>query len=120
MVHVVPEHVIPLPVHPANTSAGELGVAVKTTEVPLSKLAEHVVPQLMPSGALVTEPDPAPARNTVNREVAGMKLALTTLAVSSVTVQLPTPLQPAPLHPANTEAGEDDGVAVNVTVAPDV
>jgi hypothetical protein len=42
------------------------GVAVRVTAVPLLNDAEHVVPQLIPAGALVTVPDPAPARLTVS------------------------------------------------------
>lgn len=63
-VHVpVPEQ--PPPLHPPNTEAEEDGVAVNTTAEPLSKLAEQVAPQLIPTGELVTEPDPAPASVTV-------------------------------------------------------
>jgi hypothetical protein len=42
------------------------GVAVRATAVPLLNDAEQVVPQLMPAGALVMVPDPAPARLTVS------------------------------------------------------
>jgi hypothetical protein len=50
----------PLTVEPA------LGVAVSVTVVFLVKLAEQVVPQLIPSGLLVTVPLPVPALTTVN------------------------------------------------------
>lgn len=117
IVHVpVPEQA---PVHPAKTDAAEAGVAVRVTEVPLMKLAEHMEPQLMPAGALATEPDPDPASVTLIGNWAGMKFALTACAEVKVTVHVPTPEQPPPLQPANTEAAEL-GVAVNVTLAPDV
>ena len=38
------------------------GAAVRVTDVPLLKLAEHVLPQLIPAGLLVTVPVPVPAR----------------------------------------------------------
>ena len=42
------------------------GVAVKVTAVPLANGAVHVGPQVIPTGALVTLPLPAPLRFTVN------------------------------------------------------
>jgi hypothetical protein len=48
------------PLQPANTDPAA-GVAVMVTDVPELNAAEHVAPQLMPTGALVTVPDPAPA-----------------------------------------------------------
>jgi hypothetical protein len=36
-------------------------VAVNVIEVPLAKLAEHVAPQLIPAGVLLTVPAPVPA-----------------------------------------------------------
>ena len=41
-----------------------VGVAVSATAVPLANEAEHVMPQAIPAGALVTLP--APLRFTVN------------------------------------------------------
>jgi len=58
-VHVpVPEQ--PPPLQPVNVEPAA-GVAVNVTRVPLVNAAEHVVPQEMPVGALVTVPLPAPA-----------------------------------------------------------
>ena len=54
----------PVPLHPAKVEP-DAGVAVKGTTVSLLKLAEHVVPQLMPAGELVTVPLPVPALTTV-------------------------------------------------------
>jgi len=53
----------PLKVEPA------AGAAVSVTAVPLVKLAEHVAPQVIPVGALVTVPLPVPAAVTVRVKV---------------------------------------------------
>jgi hypothetical protein len=58
----VPEH--PPPLHPANNEA-EFADAVRVTAVPLLKESEHVEPQLIPVGELVTVPPPVPASVTV-------------------------------------------------------
>ena len=52
------------PDHPPNVLPG-LGVAVSVIDVPVSKLALHVEPQLMPEGLLVTAPAPVPEFCTV-------------------------------------------------------
>ena len=95
----------------------ESGVAVKLTTVPLAKLAEHVGPQEIPEGVLVTVPVPAPLLATVRVKGPGfaVKFALTDFAASMVTLQAPVPLQ-EPLHPANVEP--ESGVAVKFTAAP--
>ena len=49
----VPEQ--PPPLQPVKVEPAA-GVAVRVTVVPLAKLAEQVAPQVMPAGALVTEP----------------------------------------------------------------
>jgi hypothetical protein len=59
----VPEQ--PPPLQPVKVEPGA-GAAVKVTAVPLANAAEHVVPQEMPVGALVTVPVPVPALETVN------------------------------------------------------
>jgi len=57
-MHVlVPEQ--PPPDQPPNVEP-VLGVAVSVTAVPLAKFAEHVVPQVMPVGELLTDPVPVP------------------------------------------------------------
>ena len=52
----VPEHA---PVQPAKVEP-EAGVAVRVNAVPRVTDCEHVVPQLMPLGVLVTVPEPEP------------------------------------------------------------
>jgi hypothetical protein len=44
-------------------------VAVKVTAAPLLKVAEQVLPQLMPAGLLVMVPLPVPAFATVRLKV---------------------------------------------------
>src|SRR5207245_8647568 len=58
----VPEH--PPPLQPVKVEPAA-GAAVSVTTVPLVKLAEHVGPQVIPAGALVTVPLPVPAWVTV-------------------------------------------------------
>ena len=95
----------------------ESGVAVKLTTVPLAKLAEHVVPQEIPEGVLVTVPVPAPLLATVRVKGPGfaVKFALTDFAASMVTLQAPVPLQASP-QPANVKP--ESGVAVKLTTVP--
>ena len=45
------------------------GVAVRVTEVPVVKLAEQVLPQLMSEGELVTVPAPLPALVTAKSKL---------------------------------------------------
>ena len=53
----------PVPLQPAKVEPAE-AVAIKVTRVPLLKVAEQVLPQLMPVGVLVTVPlAPATARD---------------------------------------------------------
>ena len=58
----VPEQAAP--VQPVNVEP-DAAVAVKVTTVLLGKAAEHVDPQLMPAGLLVTVPAPPPVLFTV-------------------------------------------------------
>jgi hypothetical protein len=63
MVQVpVPEHA---PVQPVNLEVPDCD-AVSVTLCPAAYLAEHVLPQLIPDGALVTVPEPVPAFTTVS------------------------------------------------------
>jgi hypothetical protein len=102
------------PLQPVKVAPAE-GVAVRVTAVPLLNDAEHVVPQLIPAGALVTVPDPAPARLTVSAKDCRAKVAVTELAEFIVTVHVPVPVQ-APLQPMKVAPAE--GVAVRVTAVP--
>jgi len=70
----VPEHA---PLQPVNVDPAA-GLSVSTT-VPLND-AEQVVPQLIPAGALVTVPVPAPANVTVSGYVVRSKVAVTDCA----------------------------------------
>jgi hypothetical protein len=66
-VHV-PVPVQPPPLQPLNV-APAAGAAVKVTAVPLANPAEHVAPQEMPAGLLVTVPLPVPVFETVSVKV---------------------------------------------------
>lgn len=102
MVHVpAPEH--PPPLQPAKTEAAEVGDAVSVTSVFCRKLAEHVAPQLMPAGELVTVPLPVPVLEMVRAKVGvGENVAVTAVAEVPIrTEQVPVPEQPAPLQPVN-------------------
>jgi hypothetical protein len=93
-----------------------VGAAVRVTVLPLAKLAEHVAPQLIPAGELLTVPLPVPALVTVSEKVVeALKVAVTVVAAFSVTVHVPVPEQ-GPLQPAKVEPAA--GVAVRATTAP--
>src|SRR5436309_2706383 len=110
----------PVPVHPPPLQPLKVepaaGVAVTVTAVPLGKLAEHVAPQVIPAGELVTVPLPVPALLTVSATVGRAKVAVTVVAALRVTVQAPVPEHPPPLQPVKVEPAA--GVAVNVTAVP--
>ena len=59
----------PVPLQPAKVEP-DAGVAVRVTTVPLLKLAEQALPQLMPAGELVTVPLPVPVEDIVRLNVA--------------------------------------------------
>jgi hypothetical protein len=115
MVHV------PVPVHPAPLQPEKMdpvtGVAVKITVVPELKPYEHVEPQLIPAGLLVTIPLPVPDLLTVSMIVCRPKFAVTEVAAVMLTVQVPAPVQPAPLQPVKIDPGA--ARAVNVTAVLD-
>jgi len=54
----------------------EPGVAVRRIAAPAPKLAVHVVGQVMPTGELVTNPDPVPPRFTVRAAVVPGQMTL--------------------------------------------
>src|SRR5881296_3542383 len=109
----VPEQ--PPPLQPVKVEPAA-GVAVKVTAVPPANAAEHVGPQEMPAGALVTVPVPVPLGLTVSVKVCTAKVAVTVVAALRVTVQVPVPEQPPPLQPVKVEPAT--GAAVNVTAVP--
>ncbi len=101
------------PLQPVNTDPAA-GVAARLTTVPELYWAEHVAPQLIPAGELVTVPVPVPPGVTVKVN-SGAKVAVTTIAEFTVTVQVPVPVQ-APPQPVKTEPAA--ATAVSVTVVP--
>ena len=55
----------PPPLQPVKTDPAA-GTAVSVTTVPLTKVAEQFVPQVIPDGVLVTVPEPLPALTTAS------------------------------------------------------
>jgi hypothetical protein len=101
------------PLQPVNVEP-VAGVAVSVTLVPSSYPFEHVAPQLIVPGELVTVPDPVPAFVTVRvRWITNVAVAA--LFALIVSVHVPVPLQ-SPLQPLNLEP--EAGVAVSVTLVP--
>jgi len=93
-VHV-PVPVQPPPLQPLNVDPAA-GVAVNVTAEPPANAAEHVAPQEMPAGLLVTVPPPVPVFETVSVKVdvrVTVKLAVAMFAAASraVTVSTFTP-----------------------------
>jgi hypothetical protein len=93
-------------------------VAVNTITVPLAKPNEHVGPQLIPVGLLVTVPVPVPALFTVKvtLDPVVLNVAVTASAALIVTEQVLVPVHPAPLHPANVDPLA--AAAVSITTCP--
>ena len=71
------------PDHPAKTDRAS-GWAVRETTAPWANAAEHVLPQSMPAGLLVTVPEPGPCRDTFRGKVSG-GAAVTDTGVEQVT-----------------------------------
>ncbi|HSR97549.1 MAG TPA: hypothetical protein VLM79_10885, partial [Kofleriaceae bacterium] len=76
-------------------------------------IAEHVVPQLIPAGLEVIEPEPGPSCVTVSVNRWSVNVAVTAVAAVIVVVQGAVPVQPPPDHPVNVESA--DVAAVSVT-----
>src|ERR1700755_2283883 len=109
---------VPIPVHgpdhPANVVPGS-GAGVKTTAVPLRKVAVQRPGQSIPAGVLTILPGVVPVLSTVS-EAPAVKIAVTDAAAFREMVQVaPLPLQ-APDHPTNMEPGL--GAAFSVTDVP--
>lgn len=109
---IVNEHT-PVPVQvpppqPVNTNPAA-GVGVNVIADPELKFAEHVAPQLIPAGLLLTVPEPDTV--TLTGLGAGAKFAPTDNAEFIVTAQAPVPEQ-APDQPVNTDPAAGDSVTV--------
>jgi hypothetical protein len=63
----------PVPLQPAKTDPAA-GMAFKVTMTPLLTVVEQVVPQLIPTGELVTVPLPVPALLSMSVKVEGVEL----------------------------------------------
>ncbi len=73
---IVTEPVLqPVPLQPAKVEP-DAGVAVKVTTVPLVKVDEQVVPQVIAAGELVTVPPPVPASITERLKLCTVVLAI--------------------------------------------
>jgi hypothetical protein len=108
----VPEQAVS-PDQPSNRLPGD-GIADRVTTVPWSKPAEHVEPQSIPAGVLVTVPAPLPAFVTLRT---GVNVAVRKWFWSIVSVQGPVPEQAgSPDQPSNRLLGS--AVAVSVTWLP--
>ena len=102
------------PDQPANVDPTS-AAAVSVTVAPLPKLAEQVVPQLIPAGLDVTVPLPVPARDTVTVKARCVNVAVTDAAADMLTWHVPVPEQ-APDQPA--KADPTSATAVSVTIVP--
>lgn len=104
------------PLQPANLLPAA-GAAVNFTEVPELKLAEHVLPQLMPAGEDDTLPLPVPERETVKVYTGSVNVAVTAWAEAMLTVQVDAVPVQAPPQPEKTEPWA--ACAVKVTAVPE-
>jgi hypothetical protein len=92
----VPEQ--PPPLHPEKVEPAA-APPERVTIVPPGKVAEHIDPQLIPAGALMTVPSPVPALATVSESGCNAKVAVTEAAAERDTEQVPVPEQLPPLQP---------------------
>src|SRR5207253_377890 len=93
------------------------GVAVSVTTVAPSNVAEHVDPQSMPDGLLLTLPTPVPLRATVSTNRCSVNVALTLFAASIVTEHEPVP-EHVPPQPVNFEPGSAAALRATVVSCP--
>ena len=103
------------PPQPVNTDPAA-AIALSVTAVPDVNVAEHVAPQLIPAGLLVTVPAPAPWGISVS-ENCGLKFAVTFWAELIVTLQAPVPVH-APLQPVKTDPAAGD--SARLTTVPEL
>ena len=107
----VPEQ---LPAQPVKTDPAA-GFGVRVTAVPALTESEHVAPQFMPAGELVTVPEPVPFFVTDSVTGGAVNVAVTEVVALIVTAHVPVPEQ-APLQPPKMEPAA--GTAVRVTDVP--
>jgi hypothetical protein len=93
-----------------------LGVGVSVTDEPCSNEALQVLPQLMPSGELVTEPSPVPDLITSSVRNSSLNVAMIDVASFIVSSHGPVPEHSRAFQPTNDELGA--AVAVSVTCVP--
>jgi hypothetical protein len=91
-------------------------VAVNVTTVPSAYVAEHVEPQLMPAGELVTVPVPEPVRLTLRVLSEEVKVAVTFRVAFIVTVHWFPETESHPVQLVKVEF--TSAVAVRVTRVP--
>jgi hypothetical protein len=103
------------PLQPAKVESPFAAAVSVTVESSLNSF-EHVAPQSMPEGELVTVPVPVPAGATVSVWVIKVKVAVTEISEVRFTWHVPVPLQPPPDQPAKVDP--EAGVAVRVTWVP--
>src|SRR5512146_2434242 len=102
------------PLHPPKADPLE-GTASRVTEVPPANEAVHVVPQLMPTGLLVTVPVPVPEVVTCN---CACVCAKTTVTASLPFMATEQPALPEQAPPHDCSAQPAAGVAVRATLEP--
>ncbi len=102
---------VQLPLQPVKMEP-TAGVAVRVTAVLAAYASVQSLPQLTPTGLLLTVPAPVPAFVTVREYVWVVKVAVTDCAADMVTEQVLVPVQ-LPLHPVKVEPAA--AVAVRVT-----
>src|SRR5512141_3249187 len=102
------------PVHPRKVCFFA-GFAVNVTSVPTVKHCAHCLPQLIPFGLLLTDPDPVTLTVNWNFWVAGTNVAMADRLAVMSGLQVPVPLQ-SPLQPVKTLPTA--GVAVSETAVP--
>jgi hypothetical protein len=88
-------------------------VAFNETREPNRNRAVHAAPHLMPTGSLVTAPDPRPLFVTASRKLARSKTAVAVAAAASVSEHAPLPEQ-APVQDEKTDPGAACGVSVTM------
>ena len=108
----VPPHA---PLQPVKAEPGS-GVGVSVTMVFGGNVAVHVVPQSMPAGEELTEPEPAPPSETVRSMGAKSNVAVTLSDALIETLQTTDEPVHAPVQPTNAMPGS--ATASSATISP--